>query len=436
MNTRKFSIVCALLILLFGVNMAFADITASNLIRTMWGNKRVHIFDVAFDSSYNYGGEDLKDTSGASLFLSSVDTAIIYGADGYTFKYDAANETVKAYTNAPPIIYEEQHIATGGTSGITAFQLDYPAAFIVSLVDTGGTNYPIVYSGITNHSPDVATLSAPIQDGVRTGVSVVNGTYVVTYATQAWSDLYGLLVQNELMTGTGVTRHTISGNSIFAFAWAKQDGALSGVTPIDYADVAATGEMGVDIFNSGTSTSGVTQATVLVATSAVQYYITYLKQPARNSWLEDRLIYDEDATSGTSTVMLDRALLLWLTSGYAVNYDSASLQIVLQDQPVFFIGNSQGGYTDVSGVSEIRPHWGFRGGGTAETSGITAFPTTLAQEYTAEQVWSLHETSVTIEHAAYLYGHPWEVPNLKQLEVPNGTDLSKLTGVKVLLIGR
>ncbi len=429
MNTRKFSVICALLILLFGVNMAFADITASNLIRTMWGNKRVHIFDVAFDSSYNYGGEDLKDTSGASLFLSSVATAIIYGADGYTFKYDATNETVKAFSNAPPIVWEEKHnISPSG-----AATLDYPAAYIVSVVNSGGTAYPLIYSGATTMAANKSTLPNGIQDDVRTAVSAYAGdmasggsTFLITYATQAWQDLYSLLVQNELLTGTGITRYTVSGNTIFAWMMGKFDGDTSNLQVIEYSDTAASDEIGVDFGdNVALGNSGITQAASKVASSSKQVYATYLKSPPNYSWLADRYVRDEDAASGTSKHELDQPLLLWLQGQYVTFTGDPPHVIVLEDQTTKFFDNKNPTLAG-SGASEVNTTWGYRG------------PVADGAAIEDAQTWyNIDEADGTaMTHATYLFGHPWEIPNLKQLEVPNGADLSNLTGVKVMLIGR
>jgi len=414
-----------LLFILFLTVSANAGLTVTNEETEIWGGHIVKFFDLTFDSSYAYDGEALTK---ASRGFSKLDKVIVFGKGNYQFEYDMTNEKVKVFGPAPPIVYEEQHSADLDGQ----FTLDYPAAFIVSVVRSGGTAYPVIYSGTTTLGTDTSCLPNGIDDGTRTGVSAYtpSTTYFVTYATQAWQDLYKLYVENELLTGAGVTRHTISGNTIFGLQSVKFGGAVSGCTPIDWADTAAAGEFGVDFGDYvAAGHSGATQAVCKIATGDEAVYMTYLKSPPVNSWLENHYIRDEDSTSGTSTVLLDRPLLLWLNSGYAVDNGNASLQIVLQDQPVFYKGDLLAtGDNGVSGVSEIKPAWGFRGSAPDLTS--------LAQELTDEQVWQVHEGSVAIEHATYLFGHPWEIPNLVPLEIKNTTDLSGLNGVRVIMIGR
>ncbi len=435
---RKFIISSILAVFMIGavfVGPVSADLTLTNKTYISLGNKHSIMWDVAFDSSYRSGGEILDFTK---YGFRKVDKIWIQDKDGYSFeaKYTSGTSVLKVFTEAPPMMWEEKH-ELQDTTGNTGFILDYPAAFIVNLVSSGGTNYPIIYSSVTSMSPGFATLSAPIQGGVRTGISIYpitwllggNTNFYVTYVTQAWQDVYELLVQNELMTGTGVTRHTISGNTIFGWGWAKQDGALTGVTPIDLADTAATGEMGIDYGNN--ALSGATQAYNLVPTGTQQYYATYLKEPEGASWIHDRWINDEDAaTGGTSLMQLDRSLLLWLTSGYGFSTGDSSLRIVLEDQQTFFCADdgflaANCGTQANSGTSEMFTTWGYRG----EASDAAAPDD--------DQIWSVYDdASMSMTHAVYLYGHPWEIPNLVPLEVPNGRDLSNLTGVRIWIIGR
>lgn len=417
--------------LLFLASPVMAAMTISDVEFVSMGNKRAALGTLAFDSSYAFGGEAL---SGVSLGMDAIDRVFIESKNGYTFEYDHSNKKIKVLSQTPPIIYEEKQ--TAGLDG--KFTLNYPAAFIVSVVRSGGTAYPIIYAGTTTIGTRTSCLPDGFQDGVRTAVSVYNvatvnsgsSIFYVTYATQAWKDLYDLVVQNELMTGAGVTRHTISGNSIWALQCVKQDGALSGVTPIDWADTAGTGEMQIDYqdcYNAGNT--GVTQAVCIVPTGSQTYYISYLKQPPSNSWLANRYVRDEDATAGTSIMQLDKPLLLWLTSGYGFSSGDASLQIVSQDQPAFYMWGYDTVHGDAlnnknSGVSEMFTTWGYRG------------PASNAAAPTAAQVWSVLDSgNFSMTHATYLFGHPWEIPNVVPLEVQNGVDLSDLTGVKVMIIG-
>ncbi len=410
----------AFMLLVFA-GSAFADITTGNLIRTMWGNKRVHIFDVAFDSSYSYEGEDLFTTASVAGYLSSVDTAIIYDSGGYSFKYDVKNKKVKVFGPAPPIIYEEEH-QNSTTAAVTGFLLDYPAAYIMAIVDSSGTPFQLIYSGTTTLTQHKASLSSPIASGERTGVSIWEtslgtNTFLVTYVTQAWQDVYALLVQNEeIAISTGVSaNNTTTGQTIFAYGWGKT--GASAVTPVT---IQATGlgqnELGVGFGHSGTTSSNLR---VHSSNDGQTLFLTYLKYPPENSWLLDRLIWeDEDGASGASINSLDRSLLMWNISGYAFSSGNSSYQIGAEDVvPSATYGPGVGG-------ESLQPAWGYRG-----IAADAAAPDN-------HQVWGRADAIVNISDAVYVYGHPWEIPNLQQLEVMNGTDLSALTGIKVILIGR
>lgn len=61
---------------------------------TVFGNKKVTVADITFDSSYPTGGEDLNPSA---LGLAFVDFLVADGANGYNMVYDYANSKLKAY---------------------------------------------------------------------------------------------------------------------------------------------------------------------------------------------------------------------------------------------------------------------------------------------------------------------------------------------------
>lgn len=71
--------------------------------RTVFGDRRVHIFDVTWDSAYATGGESL---TAADLGLSRVDLVLCeptVAADGltsYQTAYSRANETLQLFNSA------------------------------------------------------------------------------------------------------------------------------------------------------------------------------------------------------------------------------------------------------------------------------------------------------------------------------------------------
>jgi len=130
---KSFMILIFIFILsILSAPLVLAELTVSSVNTITLGNKRGIMANIAFDSSYAYGGEAL---SGVSFGMSAIDRVIVEAKEGYTFEYDHTNNKLKVYTKAPPIVYEEKHSAD--TAG--QFTLDYPAAFIVSVVRSGGT---------------------------------------------------------------------------------------------------------------------------------------------------------------------------------------------------------------------------------------------------------------------------------------------------------
>ena len=407
---------------------AMGGLTISSKDPTTVGKDHAMMLDVAFDSSYASGGESFDYTK---YGFNAVSQIHIFDKYGYNFEYDYTNKKIKVFAPAPGVVFEETHIQDATTQG---FYTDYPAAFIVSIVNSGGTAYPLMYAGgTTTMTVNAAILPNGIDDGERTFIQCkisATSKYVVTYATQAWQDLYSLYVENELLTGTGVTRVTVSGNTMFAFMCATEGGSATPLRPIDWVDTAGASEICVDLGDYANAHSGATQSVNKVATGGQAVYMTYLKHPGSQAgFVFDRYVRDEDATSGASIHSLDKPLALWLIGGHVLMNGDPPHEIVLENQLVFFnriLGSYLGGGYGSTGTSEVNTNWGYRG---IAADGVTP---------NDSQVWaSVDEANGTdLTHATYIYGHPWEIPNLKPLEVPDGSNLSDLSGVKVLIIGR
>ncbi len=419
MRKSYFSMAVLFILIFCFSSVSFAGLTVTSTTEDVWGKKRVKIKSIAFDSSYASGGESLTK---ASIGLAATDEVIILPKNGYTFEYDYTNETVKVKSQAPAIVYEEQHTATA-SAGIT---LDYPAAWILNVVDSSGNNCQWVYSGTTTLSTNQFALSAEIADNTRTGVTVdAADTYYITYATQAWKDLYDLLVQNEAisLSSSGASVVTVaSGNTIFAFGCMRA-GATT-YTPVDFYDTPTSSEVGVDFGRSGTSTS---YLNIALHTDAANAWITYLKYPASGTWLRDRFVsgVSFDATSGAVDVGsgvsyvtvagLKGPILTWNYTGFAPSVGDTTQKLVLPS-------------TAVSAANTIK--WNYPN--PTMTIGAAANLTMPMYGYGTGDPSS----GVTLTNVAYTWGYPYEIPNLINLEVPDGRDLSNLTGVKVMLIGR
>lgn len=70
-------------------------LVTSNLDMYSIGNRRMHRFDVAFDSVYPTGGETL---SLGPIRLRDIDMMMISPTDGYLFEYDYTNTKIKVLT--------------------------------------------------------------------------------------------------------------------------------------------------------------------------------------------------------------------------------------------------------------------------------------------------------------------------------------------------
>ncbi len=393
-----------------------AAVTVSNRTLVSLGNKRMRLFDVAFDSSYPAGGESL---SIRGMGFSAIDQVQIQAKDGYTFEYDTSNNKIKAFSIAPAIVYEEAHTATAYESGYSAIVLDYPAAWIINITDHIG-NQKLVKTGMTtaNLGADEACLFDAIADGTRTVITVkTNTTYYVTYATQAWSDLYSLLVQAEAVTLTGSTANALSYTPL-AIGYVNMNTNSDNLTPVPTAYTINSGYIGVNPGQSGTTAFNVNSAQ-----NTYTVTVLYLKRPD-SGWIYDRIVDREsptDAASGSySKSTFDFPMLLPTVTGTILGYTTTQIGASVR------MGAS---YTSVSG-------------GYAHTNWVTAQTVATGSAPAAGQVWAWDGDALAgsqigvVDDVTYLKGYVWEIPNLKPIEVKNGANLSGVSGVKFMVIGR
>jgi hypothetical protein len=110
--------------------------------RTIFGNKRLVIAEIAFDSSYATGGESL---TADMLGLAEIDHLIPSPKSGYLFEYDYTNLTLMAYypTKAQAVAASSsnQPTVTSGSATASAVSSTTPTVTIPSgfrsAVDTG-----------------------------------------------------------------------------------------------------------------------------------------------------------------------------------------------------------------------------------------------------------------------------------------------------------
>jgi hypothetical protein len=399
---RKFNAlmatIAAALALLLGVGPAFAALTVTGN-QPVSGNKHVRIMQVAFDSSYAAGGEALDYT--ALGFSAGVDQVRIQPQKGYAFDYDYTNKKIRVYAVVPAMVIEETHTITqsGSTYLVT---LDYPAAFIVNVSNSTDSILPVHGSGTAAQS---AHYAFDFAEGVRTplyfNVGNNNTSVKVTYATQAWKDVWENVVEGEAVTVSG-NGAALAFNASAVMA-VKADNATSGKQVnatkfLDKDDSAATGE----VCWNWTPTTGNTNATFSGADAIQAATVTYLKKPA-SGFLLDNWVEEETATlraDGNQT--MDNPVLLW---GYAnqVPINAQTTQTLV----------SQGG---TNGTNQGYFHWYSRG----FYDDAFRFPTT-------------QQTAATT--CTYIKGDQGQVQT-QMMEVANGTDLSDLTGIRIEIIGR
>ena len=402
MKKNLFCSLATLLITFFFLTGQVFAFTVSQKGYATWGNKKVRTMTVAFDSSYPSGGESLTK---ASLGLSSAEQVIILPQGGHSFVYDYTNQKIKALTGAPPIVYEEKHTADKAGQ----FTLNHPAAWIINIATLTG-NSTWAYSGTTVLATGQVELPDGILDDVRTAVSAYTPSqdYYVTYVTQAWKDIYDLLVQNETITMSTGSTQLESGASIFAFGYVYPiTGTSTYLEPRDYKQTVRAGEVGVTMYScAGGVASGSTVFKFNAAQNGNSAYVTYLKYPGVSSWVVDRSELTGTTSQGAGTYeYFQKPMLMWNVSGGAMAGNSLFQRF----------GHK---YQTAPNQNTFTPYWGF--------SGLSNWQT----QFNAQA-----QSSGCSLVGTYVHGYPWEIPNLVPLEVTDGTDLSSLTNVKVLIVG-
>jgi hypothetical protein len=374
-------------------------LTISNLTYDVWGRKRAAIFDIAFDNSYPYGGEALTpDTVG----LSVAEQVIVSGKAGYGFEYDITNKKIKAFINAPPIIYEEKHTAVANL-----ITLDYPAAWIMNVCQAGQNMAWGQSMAAASLAANTFCVVGSMSDGVRTQIYTDGAidTVYVTYVTQAWAELYAQLVQEEAVTLATGANNLANKMMAYGFCEAATTGVL---LPVDIADTTAAGEVGIKM---GYATGALDIEATQDGEAAV---VNYLSEPT-SGFLTDRFVEDEDpAKAGTDpyTQAFDFPLLVWCITG-ALTVTGGATQVIIDT-------------ATTAAAGEASINWGKGPGDLLVTAGVAP---------TEGFVFGL-KSNLTVTAGAYIKGYPWEIPGLVPLEAKNGTNLAGLTNVKCIIIGR
>jgi hypothetical protein len=372
------------------------SLTISNIDRSAMANKSVIFCDIAFDSSYAFGGEAITP---ASMGLVGISHLMVDPVKGYSFEWDKTNSKIKVFQQAPPIVYEE--IQTIASNQIT---LDYPAAAILNMASASATQ--LLTEPSATLEADEVQLAAAMAWGERptfTFHASTSGAIKVTYITQAWKEVWDNRVASE--AGTAAT-HVVTLDNAAVFVESCVAAGTTGTNRpiwVRGGDEADTLECEIDFTDSGDTTLTFNSADAILTTTT-----TYIKMPS-SGFIANRFIEDEDLAMSTGTG----------ASAYPILFNSLCGQI-----PDYTAGGERDSH------SLMMPE-----GDAVDTSLESAIDWHLNKTLAGTQI-RIEDTSSDAVSLTYVYGFPAEIPGLVPIEVRNGEDLSSvLTGVKTMAIG-
>jgi hypothetical protein len=380
------------------------------------GSRKMLTCSIAWDSSYAFGGESLDYTA---LGFTGIDAVHVQSNGGVNFEYDYTNKKLKAFSYAPPIIFEEPVTVTSNVG-----TLKYPAAYIM-YVGVADASYKVIPGGLTPVTGSVSA-SEPIW-GTRPTLTFLAGDSVtscyVTYVTQAWKEVFDNYVLALLTAGARVSGHAslsfTSGTpdvislgeyavGIQSIMW-NDNGTYKPMKALYKSETAATTEATIDYTDSGSSTTSLSvleSDTLDASTDSV--YIAYIKDPG-SGFLHERFIEEDDLTPSSDVITLSSGLAV---GSNALLYGAA--------------GDIAGPTTKYANI--------IRSGGSVSSTATLIQPTAVNSASNTFTLGSGHSDSDHLK-PSYICGQAWEIPNLVQLEVPNGKSLSALSAVKVQIIG-
>lgn len=112
---------------------------------TVFGNKRIRVLDLTFDSSYLTGGESL---TAADCRLNTIDLVLCSQAGGRTFEYDYTNSTLKSYSPVTAHTHTENTAASYAQNATTAAATAGPGAQVASAVDLSAVTVRAIVVGV------------------------------------------------------------------------------------------------------------------------------------------------------------------------------------------------------------------------------------------------------------------------------------------------
>jgi hypothetical protein len=142
-------------------------ITVGEQTYSVWGNRSAIVSSISMGSSYPTGGEPLN--LATNFGIHAEDIVLIESDGGYSFKWDATNHKVKAFSAAPPVVYDERRVLDSNYQ----CQTRYPAAFFMNVASVG-QNLKLRSTGIaqTSLTAGECCLASQMAAGARTTLTV------------------------------------------------------------------------------------------------------------------------------------------------------------------------------------------------------------------------------------------------------------------------
>lgn len=472
------------------------SITLSNKKYHVFGDLAAVIADVAFDSSYPYGGESFS--SDQELGMHNVEMVIPETKKGFSISYDHTNNKMKLFKNAPPIVYEEQH--TPDASG--KITLNYPPAYIMAICHADAplklstTGATITYG---EAKPDAifaegtrATLSTlPVTNEITNGdIGVGTGWTAGTNwsasggkAVKASSTATATYAHDAFVATVGHTYRTIYTVSSYASGGVKigLGGASGTIRTADGTyteDITATTVGGLAFTPSGTSAMSIDDVYIYDLCDTV--YVTYITQAWKDVW--DNLVQEESQTTTTNAATLDNVpIAIQSINATGTTSTNACLMLDKDDTPattecavtqstgvltfaaadavtacvVTYIKKPTSGFLynrfvaeeSMSASSNVCTPaypiliWGYSGqlpeNGAVTEEFISLAGTAGTGEAKLDLMYPgtrITGQSVSTGTAMYVWGRPDEIETVP-LEVKDGEDLSDLTSIRVIFLG-
>ena len=285
-----------------------------------FGNRIGYIADAALSGAYPYGGVGFNTEE--LLGIHNPDIVMMESARGIRFQYDKDSKKIKAFGPAPLVVIDETHTPDETTGLVT---LDYPAAFIMNVAQSGGQNLAMRSTGlaIADMSANQCCLAAQMAKGVRTqltcGIGIAadqlagdgaftGGTTNWTFNATPWTYGTNNLVKDA--DGANPLTHDnfvpVPGKT-YKVCFSISGWSVGTVTPsLGGVNGTAVGEDGDFVQYITASTNGAltftptTTSRFTIDSVTVNIYevkVTYVTQAWKDVW--DNLVQDEAVTLAT-----------------------------------------------------------------------------------------------------------------------------------------